>query len=150
VTTGALSFVTAVFGFDGFKLGDFKDLVSKWRGGFFGFVRFKGQATFLAPGGPQIMNVVHLLDRQKLPALPGMAGLSAVLFPFRCGFFPDDLGTVRRWRLRGVCRVLLLGGEFTPEGSVFEIKFQEPFNGGLLSGIVEGFGFPLIHCTTSV
>jgi hypothetical protein len=63
VTTGTLSFVTAVFGFDRSKLRDFKDLVPKWRGGFFGFVRFQGQTTFLALGGPEIMNVVHLLDR---------------------------------------------------------------------------------------
>ena len=117
---------------------------------FFGFVRSKGQAAFLAACGPEIMNVVHLLDRQKFPAFPGMAGLSAVLFPFGCGFFPDDFGTVGRWRLRGVCRVLLPGGEFTLEDHVFVIKLQEPFNGGLLSGIVEGFGFPLIHRTTSV
>ena len=45
VPTGALSFVTAVFGFDGSKLGDFKDLVLKWRGGFFSFVRFERQTT---------------------------------------------------------------------------------------------------------
>jgi hypothetical protein len=142
--------VTAVFGFDGSKLRDFKDLVSKWRGGFFGFVRSQGQATFLALGGPEIMNVVHLPDRQKFPALPYMAGLSAVLFPFRCGFFSDDLGTIGRWRLRRVCRVLLLGGKFALEYPVFVIKLKKPFNGGILSGIVEGFGFPLIHCTTSV
>jgi hypothetical protein len=132
VTTGALSFVTAVFGFDGSDLGDFKDLVSKWRGGFLGFVRSQRQTTFLASGGPEIMDVVHLLDRQKFPALPRMTGLSAVLLPFGCGFFPDDFGTVGRWRLRGVCRVLLLGAESVLECPVFEIKFQKPFNGGLL------------------
>jgi hypothetical protein len=94
VTTGAFSFVTAVFGFDGSKLGDFKDLVSKWRRGFFCFVSTHGQATFLAPDGPKIMDVVHLLDRQKFPVLPYVTCLSAVLFPFGCGFFSDDLGTV--------------------------------------------------------
>ena len=96
------------------------------------------------------MDVIHLLDRQKFPALPRMTGLTAVFFPFKRGFFPDDFGTVGRWRLRGICRVLLLGAESVLECPVFEIKFQKPFNGGLLSGIVEGFGFALIHRTTSV
>jgi len=147
---GAVATSALVFGLKGLDFGNLKDLMSKRFGWFFVYGTIKGKIALFTVVGVEFMDGVHLFDWQQFPGLARMAWLTAWFSPGSLAFVPFHLRSVGGWRFGGIGGIEVSGGEFRSDDSILLIEFQELFNGGLLSRIVEGFGFPLIHCTTSV
>ena len=94
MAAGALDLMGAEFSFVGFCLRNLKDLVSKGLRSLFVRMGIEGSGALLALRGIEILDIIHVLYGQQLPALARV--------PRLCAGFASTGGALLSFHLRSI------------------------------------------------